>query len=125
MIEFKEGSYFIGFWFVGGADTDWFAGAWREQSSSTWIFRARFRYHSPTSRTAFDNEDRKSPMEFEVDGTKKTEDDIIRDVALIAGLIGQRFGVEPEFVEVRGDRDKALFCLAMKPWAHIERQAIK
>ena len=120
MIEFKEGNYYIGFWFVGGKDTDWLAAVWREQSSPNWIFWARFRYHNPESKDPFDDKDGKSPMDFVVDGTKKSEDDIIRDVAVIAALIGLRLGVEPEFVPVRGDCDKALFELAMQPWAHIQ-----
>ena len=39
---------------------------------------------------------------------------------LIVQLIGLRLAVDPEFVEVRGDKDRALFRLAMQPWAHIQ-----
>jgi hypothetical protein len=119
MIEFKDGSYYLGVWFVGGKDTDWMGCAWREEGSPNWIFRARFRYHNPESRNPFDAMDRKSFTSWQVDGRKKSEAEIERDVTKIAKLIGLRFGVEPEFVEIRGDRDKALFNLAMKPWAHV------
>ncbi len=38
----------------------------------------------------------------------------------IAAGIGVGFGVKPEFVDVRGDGDRALFRLAMQPWAHVK-----
>jgi hypothetical protein len=31
-----------------------------------------------------------------------------------------QFGVKPEFVDVHGDGDRALFRLAMQPWAHVK-----
>jgi hypothetical protein len=119
MIEFKDGNYYLGVWFVGGKDTDWMGCAWHEKDNPNWIFRARFRYHNPESKSPFDNKDRKSFMNFGVDGSKKSEEQIIKDVGMIARLVGLRLGVEPEFVEIRGDKDKALFNLAMQPWAHV------
>jgi hypothetical protein len=119
LFEFRDGAHYLAFWFVGGTDTDWFAVVWREQSPQ-WLFRARFRYHSAESTDPFDDKDRKSPMAFVIDGAKKTEDDIIRDVGLIAALIGKQLNVEPQFVAVRGDRDKLLYWLAQQPWAHIK-----
>lgn len=120
LFEFRDGAYYLAFWFVGGEDTDWFGVAWREGDSPQWLFRARFRYHSVESTDPFDDKDRKSAMAFVVDGTRKSEDDIIRDVGLIAALIGKRLNVEPQFVAVRGDRDKLLYQLALQPWAHIK-----
>ena len=37
-------------------------------------------------------------------------------------VIGMRFDTKPEFVDVRGDGDRALFRLAMQPWAHVKRE---
>ena len=126
MIEFKPGSYYLGFWFVGGGsqNTDWLGCVWREENSPRWIFRSRFRYHNPESQNPFDNKDRKSFSNFEIDATKKTEQQIENDVGLIAAIVGVRLGVPVEFVEVRGDMDKALFNLAMQPWAHIKTGAL-
>jgi hypothetical protein len=39
---------------------------------------------------------------------------------LIATIIATRLGVPTEFVEVRGDMDKALYKMALQPWAHIK-----
>lgn len=122
MIEFKEGNFYLGIWFVGGKDTDWLGCVWREKDSPDWIFRARFRYHNSASRDPFDGMDKKSFTSWNVDGAKKSEDQIKKDIDLIASLIGLRLGVKPEYVEIKGDHDKALFKLAMQPWAHIERQ---
>ena len=63
---------------------------------------------------------RKSVSNYEIDATKKTEAQIEEDVGLIASIIGVRFGVPVEFVEVRGDMDKALYRLALQPWAHFQ-----
>jgi hypothetical protein len=30
MVEFKKENYFVGFWFVGGPDRDWFACVYRD-----------------------------------------------------------------------------------------------
>lgn len=120
MIEFKEGNYYLGIWFVGGKDTDWLGCAWKEKDNPNWIFRARFRYHNPESQSPFDSLDKKSFTNWNVDGARKSEQQIEQDINLIAKLIGLRLGVEPEFVEIRGDRDRAVFRLAMQPWAHIQ-----
>ena len=122
MIEFKPGSYYLGFWFIDGKskNTDWLGCVWREENSPRWIFRSRFRYHNPESHDPFDNKDRKSFSNFEIDAAKKTEAQIEEDVGLIASIIGVRFGVPVEFVEVRGDMDKALYRLALQPWAHFQ-----
>jgi hypothetical protein len=118
MIEFKPGNYYVAFWFVGGKDTDWLAAAWRD--GDRWIIRSRFRYHSPDSRDPFDDHDAKSWSNVESPAAAKTEEQIVAEVGLIAGLVGQRLGVVPEFVPVHGDCDKALFELALQPWAHIK-----
>ena len=120
MIEFKANTYYLGFWFVGGKDTDWLGCAWRDKDSPKWVFRARFRYHSPASESPFDDKDTKSLMNCEIDGKTRSEQEVEHDITLIAKLIGLRLAVEPEFVEVRGDKDRALFRLAMQPWAHIQ-----
>ena len=120
MIEFKPGSYYLGIWFVGGKDTDWLACAWREKGSPQWIFRSRFRYHSPQSKNPFDDKDKKSFSNFEIDANQKTEAMIEEDVGKIASIIALRLGVPTEFVEVRGDMDRALYRLALQPWAHIQ-----
>jgi hypothetical protein len=123
LFEFREGAHYLGFWFIGGEDTDWFGVAWRDAGSDHWTFHARFRYHDPASVDPFDGKDQKSPMAFHIDASKKSEDDIIRDIGLIAALIGQRLKVEPQFVAVRGNRDKLLYQLALQPWAHVQMGA--
>ena len=120
MIEFKPGSYYLGVWFIGGEKTDWLGCAWREPDSPHWIFRSRFRYHNPESQDPFDDKDTKSFSSYEIDATKKTEQQIEEDVGLIATLVGMRLGVPVEFVDIRGDMDKALYKLALQPWAHIK-----
>jgi len=120
MIEFKSGNYYLGFWFVGGKDTDWLACAWREKDSPRWIFRSRFRYHNPESQDPFDDKDCKSFSNFEIDASQKSEAQIEKDVEVIATIVAARLGVPTEFVEVRGDMDKALYRLALQPWAHIK-----
>lgn len=119
MIEFKPNTYYLGFWFVGGKDTDWLGCAWKDNDSPKWVFRSRFRHHNPDSKDPFDDKDEKSFMNFEIDGAQKSEQQIEQDINLIAKLVGLRLAVEPEFVDVRGDTDRALFRLAMQPWAHI------
>ena len=120
MIEFKPGSYYLGIWFIGGEKTDWLGCVWREENSQRWIFRSRFRYHSPESKDPFDNHDKKSFSNFEIDATKKTEQQIEEDVGLIATLVGVRLGVPVEFVEIKSDMDAALYKLALQPWEHIK-----
>src|ERR1017187_5033105 len=44
MVEFKKTNYFVGFWFVGGKDQDWFACVYREQGQTNWDLVHRFRY---------------------------------------------------------------------------------
>jgi hypothetical protein len=82
--------------------------------------QTRFRYHSPQSKDPFDDHDRKSRADFRIDGRTKTEEQIVKDVDLIANVVAARFGVQPEFVEVRGDHERAMFRLAMQPWAHLK-----
>jgi hypothetical protein len=38
----------------------------------------------------------------------------------LASVVALRFGVQPEFVDVHGDSEHALFRLAMRPWAHVK-----
>ena len=54
------------------------------------------------------------------DGTAKDEQQIIADTNKLAAVVGLRIGVKPEFVDVRGDGDRAWFRLAMQPWAHVK-----
>ena len=119
MVEFKKENYFVGFWFVGGTDRDWLACVWREQGQADWRLVHRFRYHSGQSSDPFDGKDRKSFHEAGADGTKKDEGQIVEDMGKLAKVVGLGLGAEPQFVPVRGDGDKALFELAMQPWAHI------
>ena len=122
MVEFKQTNYFIGFWFVGGKDQDWFACVFREQGQTDWRLVHRFRYHNDASTDPFDNKDKKSFYDASLDGKAKNENQIIEDVNKVAKLIGMRFETKPEFVDVRGDGDRALFRLAMQPWAHVKRE---
>ena len=120
MVEFKPTNYFIGFWFVGGKDQDWFACVYREQGQTNWHLVHRFRYHNDASTHPFDNLDKKNYHDASVDGSQKDEKQIIEDVNKVAEVIGIRFEAKPEFVSVSGDGDRALFRLAMQPWAHIK-----
>jgi len=120
MVEFKPTNYFIGFWFVGGKDQDWFACVYRETGQSDWHLVHRFRYHSDASTDPFDDKDKKSYHAATLDGKAKDEKQIIQDVDKVAAVIGMRFDAKPEFVDVHGDGDRALFRLAMQPWAHVK-----
>ena len=120
MIEFKPGSYYLGVWFIGGEKTDWLGCAWREQNSPHWIFRSRFRSHSPESQDPFDDKDKKSFSSYEIDATKKTEQQIEEDVGLIASIVAMRLGAAVEFVEIKSDMDAALYKLALQPWCHFQ-----
>lgn len=120
MVEFKNTNYFIGFWFVGGKDQDWLACVYREQGQTNWHLVHRFRYHNSASTDPFDNKDKKNFYEMGVDGNQKDEKQIIEDMNKLAAVVGLKMEVEPEFVEVRGDGDRALFRLAMQPWSHVK-----
>ena len=125
MVEFKSTSYYVGFWFVGGTDKDWLACVYREEGQTDWQLVHRFRYHNEASTDPFDGKDKKNFYAAGVDGPLKDEKQIIADMAKLAAVVGLRFGVQPEFVDVRGDGDRALFRLAMQPWAHIKRERNK
>ena len=120
MVEFKKTNYFIGFWFVGGTDKDWLACVYREEGQTNWILVHRFRYHNAASADPFDNKDKKNFYQNTVDGAKKDEKQIIQDMSKLADVVGLQFGVKPEFVDIHGDGDRALFRLAMQPWAHVK-----
>lgn len=120
MVEYKTTNYFVGFWFVGGTDKDWFATVYREQDQTKWHLVHRFRYHNAKSTDPFDDKDKKNFYQAAVDGDKKDEKQIIEDMNKLAAVVGLQFGVKPEFVDVRGDGDRALFRLAMQPWAHVK-----
>ena len=90
MITFIEGSYYLGFWFVPGVDKDWLGAIWRQRR--LWTFRSYVRPHSPESPKPFDDQDTKSGVYFQLDADSKTEEEIIQDVAVVAGLIGQQVG---------------------------------
>jgi hypothetical protein len=64
--------------------------------------------------------DKKSFHEALVDGTMKNEKHIIRDMNKLASVVALGFSAKPEFVPVHGDGEKALFELAMQPWAHVK-----
>ena len=120
MIPFKKENYYVGFWFVGGTDKDWLACVYREQGQITWQLVHRFRYHNDASADPFDGKDKKNFYSGMVDGAKKDEKQIIADMTKLADVVGLQFGVKPDFVEISGDGDRALFRLAMQPWAHVK-----
>jgi hypothetical protein len=122
MVEFKPTNYFAGFWFVGGKDRDWFGCVYREQGQPQWHLVHRFRYHNAASTDPFDDKDAKNYFHSTASTADKDEKQIIADMNQIAAVIGAGFGVKPEFVDVRGDGDRALFRLAMQPWAHIKHE---
>jgi hypothetical protein len=120
MVEFKPTNHFVGFWFVGGSDRDWFACVYREQGQTNWILVHRFRYHSDESTDPFDNKDKKNYYQSSADGNVKDEKQVIEDMNKLASVVGLQFGAKVEFVPVSGDGDKAMFDLAMQPWAHVK-----
>lgn len=120
MVEFKKENYFIGFWFVGGSDRDWLACVYKEEGQTNWHLVHRFRYHNSESTDPFDGKDKKNFYQSSADGKEKDEKQIIDDMNKLAAVVGLQFGVKPEFVDVHGDGDRALFRLAMQPWAHVK-----
>ena len=88
----------------------------------TGISSTACRYHNDASTDPFDDKDKKSYHDASVDGNAKDEKQIIEDVNKVAAVIGMRFEAKPEFVPVNGDGDRALFRLAMQPWAHVKRE---
>lgn len=120
MLALTDGRYYLGVWFEAGEGQDWMACVWRGQNEQAWHLSARFRYHNSESTDPFDGLDKKSPTEMKTLGGPKTEQEVIADINLIASLIGKRFGSKPEFVAIRGDKDRAMFRLAMQPWIHLK-----
>jgi hypothetical protein len=79
----------------------------------------RFRYHSTESVEPFDSKDRKSATLFQIPVAGRTEDRIIQEVQSVVDIIALGLQAKPEFVEVKGDSERAQFRLAMQPWAHL------
>ncbi len=122
MIELVDGRYYIGFWFCDGGDRDWMACAWRE--TDRWVLKHRWRYYN--SPDPFDPNDRKSWHSCFALRSKKTEEDIIRDVEklgrTIAGLVFRNPGGFSACLIRSDDLDKVMFEMAKMDWAHIKRQ---
>ncbi len=115
MLEFKEGRYFIGIWFVGdGATQDWMCGVYRDAGETTWHIRYRFRYYKTAD--AWDGKDTKNRYEGTI--ANATEADVEAKMHLLATVVSLQFG-EISFVPLHSaDAAHNAEAMAAQKWSH-------
>ena len=123
MIELKPGCWYLGIWHIEWPGVDWLATMWQDEQR-LWHMKYRFRYDAGTD-DPFDGADEKSWYSAKISDTPmEVGDPKVREaeegVHGVAHLIAEAQGVPVEFVEIRGDYERALYKLAEQPWSHLK-----
>ena len=127
MIEMKEGCWYLGIWYVNGPDRNWMACVWQDEEQF-WHLRYRFRYDAGTD-DPFDGVDEKNWWSVKSQRPHPIKSAKAREMEAathqVAELTAKKYGSKVEFVEIRGDYEKAMFLLAQQPWSNIKTERVK
>lgn len=126
MIEFKDGRYFVGVWFIGDGETDCMYALYRDSSDpeNKWTMIYRFRYYE--SDDAWDGKDRKSWYKTTGTGTEAQMETNVKFVIDKIVDSWPDFKHRPvatnDFVPMHSDNvTHNLETFTARPWVHVRK----